>query len=51
MVWLYNISDVAWSCVGVQQAELPEVPENSEVFPSFLRLLLLDRPSQEKKGV
>ena len=35
---LYSISDLAWSRIGVEPAELSEIAVNREVFQVFLRL-------------
>jgi len=33
--WSDYISDLAWSCLGVEPAELSKVAENGEVFPGL----------------
>jgi len=46
--WSDCISDLAWSHLGVEPAELPEIAVDNEIFHFLLGLLSL-RPSLEEK--
>jgi len=46
--WNDYISDIAWSCLGVEPAELPKLAVDREVFRVLLGLLL-PRPYLEEK--
>jgi len=47
--WCDFISDLSWSRLGVEPAELSEIAVDREVFRVFLGLLP-PRPSQKEKG-
>jgi len=48
--WLYYISGLAWSSVGVELAELSDLTENCEALRGLLGLLP-SRPFTEEKRV
>ena len=48
--WSDYISDLAWSCLGLDPNELSEIPGDREIFRFLLGMLLTHHPTQSKSG-
>jgi len=48
--WFDYISDLSWSCLGVEPAELPEIAGDREVFRVLPGLLSLRLSPEETRA-